>query len=568
MKDLRCFFVSILRAWIIASIIILIAYCLWSLDRGLDLTDESYYLAAAIHPDAVLLWATAMHWMTSPLWNISGNLVGFRCVGLIILAISAIVIGLGTSRVFARTLSASSLQTVQAQFLVAGSLAAALLYHSFMPFTPSYNLLAVSGAYLGLGLICYSANAENAANRRVLDCAVGIALGIAFLAKFSTGVIAWLLVCGLSLVFHQNLRQGIYGILTLSLAMLAVLTIFVVSHGTFAEALSQFKMGTQVYMLGADETFSVRLLRYCRETWTFLRLIASDFTIPLLAFGFYVFRPERWMLLIGLAVFGYSVITHGYLLGGMDKYQQQAAPLLIAVLLSLSIMPKIWWRHRQSRSLLAALFLLPCGIAIGSFNPIHVQVLFSMAPWGIIVALQAIPANAAISLKCENLLIVALFIFIVSAQTISNGFRAPYRQHRPLSEQNELIEFPLLGSVRVDRDSREGYLQLQQLAKQCAIAAGSPFIGLYNIPGVALILQTVPVGMPLLQDRVSTEPILDQLSSQQLKSAVIGIDRDTESFDSGMPRQLAQFPDGYRWCGTVTLPFQNQKLELWVDAAH
>ena len=65
-----------------------------------DLTDESYYLTAAINPDAVILWATAMHWFTSGLWQLSGSLAGFRGMGLAILAVSSMVLALGAVRAF------------------------------------------------------------------------------------------------------------------------------------------------------------------------------------------------------------------------------------------------------------------------------------------------------------------------------------------------------------------------------------------------------------------------------------------------------------------------------------
>ncbi len=79
------------------------------------------------------------------------------------------------------------------------------------------------------------------------------------------------------------------------------------------------------------------------------------------------------------------------------------------------------------------------------------------------------------------------------------------------------------------------------------------------------MLQAVPLGFPLLQDGPSTEPILDYLQPEILRSAVVGIDLDSGSFDPSMPKQLAKFPTGYRLCGTVIFPYQKQKVELWIS---
>jgi len=102
------------------------------------------------------------------------------------------------------------------------------------------------------------------------------------------------------------------------------------------------------------------------------------------------------------------------------------------------------------------------------------------------------------------------------------------------------------------------------LTDSCDIKQSEWFLGLYNIPGIALILQAIPIGIPILQDRLSTEAILEYLSPEKIRSAVLGIDRDTESYDSSMPKQLAEFPKAYRSCGTVMLPYQSQKVELWI----
>ncbi|MDD5411310.1 MAG: hypothetical protein PHF31_07835 [Methylobacter sp.] len=201
----------IVTVWILGCVATLLAYCLWSLDRGLDLTDESYYLAAAINPDAVILWATAMHWFTSDLWQLSGSLAGFRGMGLAILTVSSVVLALGAVRAFLM----SGIDVVARGFpillIVACSLAGALLYHAFMPFTPSYNLLAVSGVYMALGLIYLTANIPRSLRFYCLQFLSGTALGIAFLAKFSSGVLAWSIVCGIVVVLGGSSCQRIQG---------------------------------------------------------------------------------------------------------------------------------------------------------------------------------------------------------------------------------------------------------------------------------------------------------------------------------------------------------------------
>ncbi|MDD5463430.1 MAG: hypothetical protein PHG00_17760 [Methylococcales bacterium] len=119
------------------------------------------------------------------------------------------------------------------------------------------------------------------------------------------------------------------------------------------------------------------------------------------------------------------------------------------------------------------------------------------------------------------MLVCVLFITITTLQVLTNGFRTPYRLYRPLQEQLEAITISPIGTFRVDRETRNSFVRLIQVADSCGIHQREGFLGLYNIPSVALILQVVPLGFPILQDRLSTEPILDHMAAETLRSAVV-----------------------------------------------
>ena len=564
----RCarLFETTVSASILGCLAALLGYCLWSLDRGLDLTDESYYLSAAINPDAIILWATAMHWLTPGLWRLTGSLAGFRGIGLAILLCSALLMAIGAVRAF-RT---SGISVVHRPYpllmIMACSLAGALLYLAFVPPTPSYNLLAASGAYMTIGLVFLTANSSPGLRCHCLLLLAGAALGIAFLAKFSSGVIVWAMACGIAIESAGSHRDRIYRIASLSGAMAATVGVAVMLHATAGEAIAQFRLGALVYMLGAHESLPQRLARYSTETEGFLGLLFSSFWLPLLLFAIHALRPRFWLALFGLAAFCYAVMTQNFLLGGMDYYERQTVPLLAAVLSSLLLTARSWLQNRKAIFQLAVLLLLPFCIAIGSYNSMHLQALFSLAPWGLLVGILAFGVASLPESRHAAMLVCVLFVILATSQVLTNGFRAPYRLHRPLQEQTETIAMPALGTLRVDKETFDSFHELTRLAAACGLHPGQNFLGLYNIPGVALMLQAVPLGFPILQDRLSTEPILEHLSPAAIRSAIVGIDLDSGSYDPGMPKQLAAFPAGYRSCGKVTLPYRRQIVELWIDA--
>ncbi len=564
MRQFSRLFDVMVAAWTTVCVAILLTYCVWSLNRGLDLTDESYYLASAIYPHTLMLWTTAMHWFTAGLWQLSGSLAAFRGMGMAILVVSSVVLALGMIRAFQTCGFGEACSSRSRTLIMASSLVGAILYHAFVPFTPSYNLLAVSGVYMGLGLIALSANLARGLHFYSFQLLGGVTLGIAFLAKFSSGAVGWGIACAIAAIMSESYRERMLRIGTITIGMAAAVGITILLKTTFSEALDQFRLGTFVYMLGANETFPERLMRYFNQSTDFLKLIITDFWFPLVLFVTYAIRPRFWIAAVGLVAFCYAVFTEDYLLGGMDRYDQQTAPLLVAVSMCLLATAKVWMQSRKATYLLAVLALLPFCIAIGTFNPLHTQILFSLAPWGLLVGLLAFatPVDNVQPLVPE--LVSVLFITIVTSQVLTNGFRAPYRLNRPLQEQSEAITIPPLGTLRVDRESLDSYMQLIQVANSCGIHKEQMFLGLYNIPGIALIIQTVMPGFPLLQDRPSTEPILNRLSPETLKSAVVGLDMDSGSYDPGMPKQLAAFPSDYYLCGAVTIPYQKQKVELWI----
>ena len=64
---------SVARAGILLCAFLVTAYCVWTLDRGFEITDEAYYLLLAMHAGSVKLFISAQQWITAGLWQITGS---------------------------------------------------------------------------------------------------------------------------------------------------------------------------------------------------------------------------------------------------------------------------------------------------------------------------------------------------------------------------------------------------------------------------------------------------------------------------------------------------------------
>ena len=163
-----------------------IAYCIWTLDRGFDLSDEAYYLLLAMHPGSVHFYISGQQWLTSGLWQITNSLQMFRAVGLVVLLASSALLALGVSASCLR-LGVLKNQLQSKRVIVGGSVVGAMLYASTINLSPCYNLLASAGAYAGTGLVLFGLNCRSIPQKQLFFIMAGCAIGAEALCKASAG---------------------------------------------------------------------------------------------------------------------------------------------------------------------------------------------------------------------------------------------------------------------------------------------------------------------------------------------------------------------------------------------
>ena len=134
--------------------------------------------------------------------------------------------------------------------------------------------------------------------------------------------------------------------------------------------------------------------------------------------------------------------------------------------------------------------------------------------------------------------------------------------------QTEPIRVGAIGTVRMDKETHLFVTELNEAARKCQILPGRPFLGLYNIPGVALVIQGVPVFTPWLNGPAQAEALLNAAPLQTLRSAVVGLQLLPNGRVPQINKLLPGFPTDYRLCGTATYPYQQQEILLLVPGAN
>lgn len=530
-------------------------YCGWSLNRGFEITDEAYYLLLAMYPDATRLYISAQQWAMSPLWDITGSLTTFRAAGLVVLIGSSAVLGLGILRMTANRGSWPQRLSVLSVSVICG-----LLYAITINVSPSYNLLASAGAYAAFGWMLIACGQPSGMLRFASLIAAGAAVGVEFVCKPSAGVATWLLVAVCAALLDGAARPRWSAVIFLGAGAAACVAVLLLLQTTPDAALEAFVGGMDLFRMVQGEPILTRLWRYAVEfsVHTVAALKVHAFLIGAVVVHA-VWRRWASAVLVVVAL-GHVIVSADYFAYGADqyiKYMQHA--LILLALLVLSGWTSLSVRERW---LAAGLVLLPYSVAMGTGNALFSQVIVSLAPWGGLAALAAYARKSAFRERFVSLALLAGFVLMTSTQILVYQSKLPYNMSSSMREQDLPVSIGALGLVRVDAPTKQFVHDMDAAAARCGITAGTPFLGLYNIPGAALALNAVPAITPWLNNVAQAEAVLARVPSV-VNEAAIAVKMNADGSLPAFPSQLADFPSAFRYCGEATYPYGEQRIRIW-----
>jgi hypothetical protein len=93
------------------------------------------------------------------------------------------------------------------------------------------------------------------------------------------------------------------------------------------------------------------------------------------------------------------------------------------------------------------------------------------------------------------------------------------------------------------------------------------YLGLFNLPGVALTLGAVPPVTPWINNTQQIEAVLRHWSPSATERVVIALSSDAQANGSTLPTELRPTPDSHQLCGRATVPYNAQEIEIWASAA-
>ena len=553
--------------------------------RGLDLTDESFYLLTYAHPHDFSTAFSMFGVLGKPLYDLAGgSIAGTRILGAGLWAAVAAFAAWTTYRCVARRGA-----TVRPLPLLALAVASGALYYHAWLLTPSYNLFALLGlALFWAGLLLWADAAHAIRATRGGAALIGCAAAVVFWAKMSSAALlpAFTLVA-LALCWRDwrrllhpvTLVCGVAGLL----AGMAIPLAYGFSPQEIVSALSRGVAHQQILKPGEYSSLPATLAQGIASFFTYI--VANPYLVfvwlwlpSLLGVGWAARNGrtvERRSRYVRLAV-SIGVIVN--LVAVTIFFQNTVGYWALNVLLLLVAFSGVGrWATGEPIAprpfaLAVALVALVFVFAFGTSNAYHFQAgmaAFCLVLAGVVVLLpdDAAGVNRALAQAAAPALLVAL-AWLMHTQTLT-----PYRQDVAVAA----MESPVTlrgGAERVlMSESFARYLAaLQTLAADAGFAPDTPILDLTGrTPGVAYALGGRAYGQGwLLGGYVGSDAaavyLLQTWDRAALESAwVLTAERGGETAISAavLERVGLRFPEAYVRVGTVRRPADDEVQALW-----
>ncbi|WP_139810049.1 hypothetical protein [Sphingomonas azotifigens] len=517
---------------------------LYGAGRGIDLTDEIFYLVWARDPEAYPLLYQPFGYLLHPLYVLlGGDVARYRLTGFAITALAGALLGGGVAPRVAQ----------RGRFALFGAGAALVIYFPWI-LTPSYNSAANIGAMLVLaGVATLLRHQTPAPGSRLAVVAIACGLCAAAFAKpplFALSGVLLLVLAGLALRRHRWRSVALLAALILA----ALLINLFLPLRQIPALLARIAASQHILALPNTPThLPIKIL----GDWAAVPPLLS--AAALAVAGALVLRRTRWAIWLGhcgiaCALLYVATTIPDALDGGIPEFPGLALLLIAAGYAALVA--------RADALLIALLLVAPFAVALGTFNNQWAQLDFSMVfP---LLALFRLAGEDpvrwrqagayALSLAAAPLLLLAAAL-------------SPYSLPDSLFAQQIPVTHPITGSrLLVDAETAD-FLNGAHGQAQGALLVDLSGTG----PGVAAALGAKAPVLLWLNPATASWPdvVWDRLSEAERARAWFVVPALPLFAPSGPARWLAAHRGAY--CATrlprMTFWWEERALEVWRPCA-
>ncbi|WP_313536769.1 hypothetical protein [Sphingomonas sp.] len=482
---------------VLAGAVLALLFCggllAYGAGRGIDLTDEIFYLVWARDPEAYALLYQPFGYLLHPLYALcGGDVARYRLAGFAITGVAGALLG--------RQLAPEGASRLT--FATFGAAAALVVYFPWIV-TPSYNSAANVGAMLVLAGVTTLLRTESTPPRAAAALAIACGLSIAAFAKpplFALGSVLVIALAAWSLRRSRGRSIALFGALALAILLIALFLPLSRIPGLLA------RIAASQHILALPNT-PLRLPIKVLGDWAAVPPMLSGSALA--AIGALALRRTRWGKWLGYAAIAFGLLYLASTIpdaldGGIPEF-----PGLALVLIATGYAALV---ARRDGLLLALLLIAPFAVALGTFNNQWAQLDFSMVfP---LLALFRLASEDPLRWRqaaAHALAIVAAPLLLLAAA------QSPYSLPDSIFAQTIPVRHPLTGSLLLVDEETADFLN-----GAAGKAAGALLVDLSGTgPGVAAALGAKAPVLLWLNPATATWPdvVWDRLRDQERERA-------------------------------------------------
>ena len=549
---------SLLIRLIISSLLFIalssIALAFFISGRGVPYTDEAYYFLLAKFPTDVVGSVGAPQWIAGYLFEISESLKFFRLTGVVLLLSGAIFLAYSVATFLSTNLTKRTLIALAASSVVSG-----LAYGSIINFSPSYNLLTGGFGYVAAALSIVIVTRRSNSNKILLVILGGI-LGLAFIARPTSGA-ALILLC--IWFFQPALKKEIYSWIAVAGGFLSSVAALVFHNSSPHDAFAMQKLGKALYGDAVPmPTIESLVTRYFNEISGMSVTLIFRYPVSIFVLVLCAHKRTRVRTITLITAICIELFRQESWRGGQAHFIQMADPIYLILLVSLVLAFKSWFFSTDLRRLIQFCLLLPFALAFGTNNAITTGSLYFLTPLVIIIVV-CVFIQIDSDIFIGRLFLIPITLLILIGQFATSVFRDPYQMPYPYGAQKIASYTKTIGAIKVDKLTKSYIEQGKFLQSKCGWKDDTLFIGAYQNPGLPLVLNTKPYGMPWLTNStqlsrlLSTDPI--DLQEPLVLAQFVGLDGKSPSI---IPEGIG-FPKSFQFCGSISYPYANQTSRIF-----
>jgi len=572
---------------------------LWASNKGLDVSDESFYLLNYRFPAVYHASFSTFHLITD-FFSFHQELTvqGYRVLYLLTIIGQTLVFTFGFYR-WANSrykeqnfgLFSSCHKRNSFLFCLLFFLIASFLTFSIIPRTFSYNSLNSIAIYVSSGLVLYSLTLPDAVwKRRLALFLVGAVLSIGFFSKVSSAVIAF----GVhALLLFITRKEKLFSFIVNSLGAIVIgfvagCTLYFICIQPYGDWVFNFTREMKLIIKTSYGT--VQMIRNYSgnvfQACVFLVTVGLPFLLACFIFDYQRNVPAqdrktilRLLPLVLLGVFAYLLVRSKAFDNGY--YNDEAAVKVLLVFVVGAILFFGAWRRSfwaglniEGIAVVLWLFVLPAVASYGTANSLLLNMTIDIASWFAILLViaqesyqqfhirggqgQPTTANLLVPKFSHALLFLALPALFAFEQTIWGIIFRPYMLTQSLLQQTEKVTMPgIQGDLLVDQKSQVFLNTALSVLSKNGYKPGDKVIVLHDMPGLVYFLGGISPNAPWYFSFSLPRNLhaLD-LNPDAIKGSYLVVNKEFTAEElAGFKAHGINFPGGYQLIGELENPY-------------